>query len=276
MLTPAAAFSTAGFPDSVRIDHLTVSYGRRVALQDVSLSVQRGSYVGVLGPNGAGKSTLLKAIIGIAPCAADAITINDQPLSAARHSVAYVPQSEEIRREFPVTAFDVALMGRYRTRGWLRLPSRRDRELARSALEQVGMLEQAAEPISRLSGGQLQRVFIARALAQEPKVLLLDEPMNGVDLPTRELIQAIVERLRGEGKTILMATHDIAAAAQCCSCLCCINQGLIAYGTTAETLQPEVLERTFGGMLPLGVLRTAFAGPQLTGASAVKAPAPSK
>ncbi|MHB8574208.1 MAG: metal ABC transporter ATP-binding protein [Dehalococcoidia bacterium] len=231
----------------VALDHVTVRYGRRVALRDVSATMWPGSFIGVIGPNGAGKSTLLKAILGIVPLSGGEVRIFGRSIADGRSRVAYVPQREAVHLDFPVTVFDVALMGRYRQRGWLRLPAQADREIAREALAQVTMLDRAHDQIGQLSGGQQQRVFLARALAQQADVLLLDEPLNGVDARTQETLLEIVEQLRGQGKTIVMATHDLNMAADTCDCIACVNHNLIAYGPAGDAMRPDVLERTYGG-----------------------------
>ena len=224
-----------------------MTYGRRVALRDVSAVMRRGSFIGVIGPNGAGKSTLLKAILGIVPLRAGSVRIFGRSVREARDRVAYVPQREAVQWDFPVSVLDVVVMGRYRRRGWFRLPNAHDREIARAALDEVGMLDRGDEQIGQLSGGQQQRVFLARALAQQADILLLDEPLNGVDVRTQELVLAIIDRLRADGKTVLMATHDLNTAADACDCLACVNHNLIAYGPAGDTFQPDVLERTYGG-----------------------------
>jgi manganese/zinc/iron transport system ATP- binding protein len=234
---------------AVEIEHLTVAYGRRVALRDVTASIPSGSFVGVIGPNGAGKSTLLKAILGIVPVRRGSVRILGAPLKERRNNVAYVPQREAVHWDFPVSVLEVVLMGRYRRRGWLRLPGKADREIAVEALSEVNMADRRDEQIGRLSGGQQQRVFLARALAQQADVLLLDEPLNGVDMRTQESVLAIIERLRGQGRTILMATHDLNTAGEACDCLCCVNHNLIAYGPSGETFTEDVLTRTYGGQV---------------------------
>jgi manganese/zinc/iron transport system ATP- binding protein len=232
---------------AIEIENLTVAYGRRVALRNVSATIARGAFVGVIGPNGAGKSTLLKAIVGIAPARRGSIRVLGRPAREAHSHVAYVPQREAVHWDFPVTVLDVVMMGRYRGRGWLRLLQRRDRDAALDALAQVGMSDRRDEQIGRLSGGQQQRVFLARALAQDAEILLLDEPLNGVDMRTQETMLGVVERLQAAGRTVVMATHDLNMAAESCDCLCCVNHNLVAYGPSDETLTEDVLERTYGG-----------------------------
>jgi ABC-type Mn2+/Zn2+ transport system ATPase subunit len=237
--------------EPVVVEHLSVRYGQRIALEDVSLTLHRGSLIGLLGPNGAGKSTLLRAILGLVPPCAGEVRVFRRPPSAVRERAAYIPQSGSLRADFPVSALDVVLMGRYRRRGWLRLPNRADREAAVTALEKVGMEEKCAEQFGALSGGQRQRVLVARALAQQADILLLDEPLNGIDYPAQEVILEIARDLRAEGKTIVMATHDLGSTLQVCDCLCCINRVLVAHGPCPETLRLDVLEQTYGARTSL-------------------------
>ncbi|HTE83480.1 MAG TPA: ABC transporter ATP-binding protein [Dehalococcoidia bacterium] len=232
---------------AVTVDHLTVSYGRRVALEHVSLGMESGSFVAVVGPNGAGKSTLLKAIVGVVGAREGCVSIYQRPVATERRRVAYVPQIEDSRHGFPASALDVVLMGRYRQLGWLRLPRRHDREVALGALAHLGLADRSSQPFSQLSGGQRQRVMFARALSQEPDVLLLDEPLNGIDLPAREVILDVIEGLRVEGKTIAMATHDLECAVRCCDCLCCVDGRLVAYGPTDVVVASGALARVYGG-----------------------------
>jgi manganese/zinc/iron transport system ATP- binding protein len=229
------------------LEHLTVTYGRRVALQDVSATIRRGTFVGVIGPNGAGKSTLLKAMLGIVPAHSGSVRIFGKTIDEGREHVAYVPQREAVHWDFPVSVLDVVTMGRYRRRGWFRLPEKSDREAARRALDEVGMLQRWDEQIGQLSGGQQQRVFLARALAQDAEILLLDEPLNGVDARTQEMVLEIIGRLTAAGRTVVMATHDLKTAADACDCLACVNHNLIAYGPAGDTFTEDILERTYGG-----------------------------
>jgi manganese/zinc/iron transport system ATP- binding protein len=245
--TLTAERTTAGRDDALVIDDLTVAYQRRVVLKGVTAEIHRGQVIGVIGPNGGGKSTLLKSIVGITPVVGGTITLFGRPAAAMRSRMAYVPQREEVDWEFPVTARDVVMMGRYPKAGWLRRPNGRDREMVDTMLERVGMLEQADEQIGQLSGGQQQRVFIARALSQEADVLLLDEPMNGIDATTQEMILQVIEEQRLGGKIVILATHDLVSASCACDCLCCVNERMVSYGPVAETYTAETLSKTYGG-----------------------------
>ncbi len=228
---------------------LNVRYGENVALHDVDLAIGWGKLVGVIGPNGAGKSTLLKAILGVVPHQAQEISIAGRRQAQGRKLLAYVPQREEVRWDFPVTVEDVTLMGSYGRLGLLARPSVQDRKLTAFALEQVGMYDLRRSQISQLSGGQQQRVFLARALVQQGRILVLDEPLNGVDSSTQETILNLLTDFRQSGGTVLMATHDLETAARLCDELCCINRTVIAYGPAAAVFTPETLARTYGGTL---------------------------
>ena len=238
---------TPNHDDCLVIRDLTVAYGHKIVLQGVSADIARGQAIGIIGPNGGGKSTLLKAILGMAPMVSGSITLFGKSSQSMRSHIAYVPQREVIDWDFPVSAYDVVLMGRYPRSGWLRRTSRADREVAAAVLDRVGMFEQRGEQIGQLSGGQQQRVFIARALAQEADVLLLDEPMTGIDAGTQEVIMAVIEEQRLAGKIVLLATHDLVSASCACDCLCCVNERMISYGPLAETYTSENLARTYGG-----------------------------
>jgi len=247
--------------DCLVLRDLSVAYNRRVVLQGVSADIRRGQVVGVIGPNGSGKSTLLKAVVGLAPLLSGTVTLFGRPASAARGRMAYVPQREAVDWEFPVTCLDVVLMGRLPRLGLFRRPGRRDVEAAERALQRVGMLAHRGTQIGRLSGGQQQRVFIARALAQEADVYLLDEPMTGVDASSEGAILEVIDKLREEGRIILLATHDLESASCACDCLFCVNQRMVSYGPTETTYTPEVLEKTYGGV-PVIMLNRADGGPR--------------
>jgi len=209
--------------DCLVIRDLAVAYGRKVVLKGVQADIRRGQVVGIIGPNGGGKSTLLKAILGLAPVTAGSIYLFGKHASQLRSRMAYVPQRELVDWDFPVTAYDVAMMGRYPHIGWLRRPTNHDRSVVEHMMERVEIIDQRAAQIGQLSGGQQQRVFIARALAQEADVLLLDEPMNGIDAGTQDIIMQVIEEQRVAGKIVLLATHDLVSASRACDCLRCVN-----------------------------------------------------
>ena len=227
---PAAAIEVAG---------LSASYGNGAApaLRDVTFTVTAGQAVAVLGPNGGGKTTLVRALLGELALVAGEVRLDGAP--------AYVPQTERSRLDFPVSALDVALMGAYARTPWYRQIAATDRARARDALGRVGLGERAGERFGALSGGQRQRVLVARALVQDARVLLLDEPFAGVDRTSEDAIMGILDELRAEGCVLLIATHDIEQARRWDRVLC-LNGDQIAYGPPATMLSTEVLEATYG------------------------------
>jgi ABC-type Mn2+/Zn2+ transport system ATPase subunit len=230
------------------VDHLTAGYaGGRQAIQDVNFQVYGGERVAVIGPNGAGKSTLFKSIAGLIPFTGGSVSIHDQSCETRHNIVGYVPQNNEIDWNFPVTVSDVVMMGRARQIGWLRLPSRQDREIVVSSLAEVGLEAFAQRQIGELSGGQRRRVFIARTLAQEADVLLLDEPFNGVDTAAEEEIMDTLDTLSEQGVTLLVATHDMEMARGRFDKMLVLKQRVIGYGTPAEVFRPELLKQAYGG-----------------------------
>jgi manganese/zinc/iron transport system ATP- binding protein len=240
-----------GSAPAVRLTDMTVGYDKTPVLEHTNLEVGWGQIVGVIGPNGAGKSTLIKAILGTLGAMEGSVEVGGYPTRSkeARNMVGYVPQREVVNWDFPVTVSDVVMMGRTARLGWLRFPGAVDRRIVDEALDQVGMASFASRQISQLSGGQQQRVFLARALAQGGRLLLLDEPLNGVDANTQETIGALLRRVRDDGGTVLMATHDLELAASWCDRLIMVNHAVIAYGTPAEALRPDVLRLTYGGQV---------------------------
>jgi ABC-type Mn2+/Zn2+ transport system ATPase subunit len=234
---------------------VTVGYDRTPVLSHTDLAVEWGLIAGVIGPNGAGKSTLIKTILGTLQAWEGTVEVGGYPASSreARGTIGYVPQREAVNWDFPVTVADVVMMGRTPRLGWLRFPGPRDRHVVAEALDKVGMSPFAHRQISQLSGGQQQRVFLARALAQGGRLLLLDEPLNGVDAGTQETIGDILRDVRANGGTVLLATHDLELAAAWCDRLVMVNHAIVGYGPPAEALRPEVLRDTYGGqvlMLP--------------------------
>jgi manganese/zinc/iron transport system ATP- binding protein len=244
---PAAWPGGSGPAEGLRIRDLAVAYQGRVVLEHVSADIRRGQVVGVVGPNGGGKSTLLMAILGIVPIVRGDVTLFGQPAALARHRIAYVPQREAVDWDFPVSVREVVLMGRYPHLHWPRRPRRHDAQIVGALLDRLRMTDLQHVQIGQLSGGQQQRVFLARALAQEADVLLLDEPMNGVDNSTQEVILELIEEQRRAGRIVLLATHDLASASCTCDCLCCVNERMVAYGPTPETYTEANLAATYGG-----------------------------
>mgnify|MGYP001134486914 CR=1 FL=1 len=235
---------------AVSVRNINVSYDGKPVLRSVSLEVMPGQSVGIIGPNGAGKSTLLKAMLGLTRMDCGEVRIFGETIDRARHRVAYVPQTELVDWDFPVTAFDVVLMGRCGRHGWLGRPNREDREAARAALEQVGMSRYADRHIRRLSGGQQQRVFLARALCQEADVLLLDEPFAGVDAATEQAIFGLIDNLARSGRTLMVVNHDLSVLNRFDAVLM-LNQRVIAFGPTHEVVTDENLRLTYGGRLSM-------------------------
>jgi manganese/iron transport system ATP-binding protein/manganese/zinc/iron transport system ATP- binding protein len=226
---------------------VTVGYGDRPALTDVSLSVQPGSLLAVIGPNGAGKSTLLKVIAGVLrPWSGSVTVLGGKPGASARR-IAYLPQAEVVDWEFPVTVGEVVMMGRYGRLGFGRSPGPQDRSSVESALSMVDMADASDRQIGALSGGQRRRVFLARALATEPDLYLLDEPVTGVDARTQEDLMDVLEGEARAGKTIIATTHDLICAAQRFHQAAFINGRLVAAGPANLVLDQELLAETYGG-----------------------------
>ena len=229
------------------IDDATVSYNGQTALDAVTMHVPHGAQVAIVGPNGAGKSTLFKALVGLLPLRGGRVLLHGHAPGGQADPIAYVPQREEIDWSFPVTVSDVVMMGRYGRLGWLRRPLAADREVVARCLDELGIAELAGRAIGELSGGQQQRVFLARALAQEPHVLLLDEPFTGVDVNAKEAILGLLARLRERRITILVSTHDMQTAAQRFELVALLNGRLVAYGPPPEVFTPEHISTAFGG-----------------------------
>jgi ABC-type Mn2+/Zn2+ transport system ATPase subunit len=244
-VTAAASASwangAAAAPGGVVVRGLSGGYAPgRDAIRGVEFSAGPGEIVGVLGPNGGGKTTLFRALLGELPVRRGDVELPGRP--------AYVPQTDRARLDFPVSAFDVVLMGAYARTPWFRRVARRDREAARAALDRVGLADSAGETFGALSGGQRQRVLIARALVQEAPVLLLDEPLSGVDGVSAARIESVFGELRAERRTLLVATHDVRQAAEWDRVLC-LHGRQIEYGAPAAVLSPETLRETYGAEL---------------------------
>jgi len=231
---------------ALRLDALGVAYGRRSVLAGVTGEVAPGGSLALIGPNGAGKSTLIKAILGLVDAMTGHIEVLGTTPARARGRVAYVPQADTLDSEFPVTVAQVVLMGRYRRIGWVRRPGRADRAVAEEVLERVGLGGRAADRFGVLSGGQRQRVLLARALAQQPELLLLDEPFNGVDTTTTEVLLDVLAEQRKEGVAVVMATHDLSIAHLACDTGCLLNHHQVAFAPIAEALTPALLGETYG------------------------------
>ena len=232
---------------AVIVDHVTAAYGRRTALDNVSLTVRQGSLLAVIGPNGAGKSTLLKLIAGLIRPTSGSLSVLGGPPGSAARSVAYLPQAEAVDWEFPVTVGEVVMMGRYARLGFGREPGSTDRERVSAALATVGMADAADRQIGALSGGQRRRVFLARAIAADPELYLLDEPVTGVDPRTQEELMDVLEAEARAGKTVIATTHDLICAAQRFQEAAFLNGRLVAQGPAELVLDQKLLSETYGG-----------------------------
>ncbi|MEF3273332.1 MAG: metal ABC transporter ATP-binding protein [Chloroflexus sp.] len=235
---------------ALTIHQLTVRYRQTEALSNISVEIQTGEQVAVVGPNGAGKSTLLKAIAGLQPITSGEIRVFGAE-RAEPNTIAYVPQRLQIDWRFPVSVRDVVLMGRVGRIGLFRWPTRRDRELVQRALERVGLAAFADRQLGQLSGGQQQRVFLARALAQEAQILLMDEPLVGLDIPSQDEIFRALTSLRAEGVTVLTALHDLQQAARYFDRVMLLNRRLIACAPARIAFTAANLVATYGGHLHL-------------------------
>ena len=231
---------------------VTVTYRNGMtALNHASFEIPKGTVTALVGVNGAGKSTLFKAIMGFVPAASGEIRLLGMtvPEALRRNLVAYVPQSEDVDWAFPVLVEDVVMIGRYGKMNFLRIPTAADRAAVEAALRRVGMWDYRKRQIGELSGGQKKRVFLARALAQDGQVILLDEPFTGVDVQTEEQIIALLGELRDEGRVMLVSTHNLGSVPEFCDRVVLVKGTVLAYGPTATTFTRENLERAFGGVL---------------------------
>lgn len=235
----------------LELHDVSVSYHKKPVLYGVDLELPEGSLAGLIGPNGAGKSTLIKAAMGLLPLHSGWVKFFGQPFAKSRQRVGYVPQREEVDWDFPVSVMDVVLMGRYGHLGWLRRPSKVDRQAAEEALDKVGMGPFRDRQISNLSGGQQQRVFLARALAQDSDLYLMDEPFVGVDAATEKAIVTLLQEWRERGKTILVVHHDLTTARDYYDRLILLNMRVVASGPTEEVFTMELLQKTYGGRLTI-------------------------
>jgi manganese/iron transport system ATP-binding protein len=238
--------------EGIRARDVTVTYRNgHTALRDASFEIPTGTITALVGVNGAGKSTLFKAIMGFVPAAKGEISVLGMPVKEAlkQNIVAYVPQSEEVDWSFPVLVEDVVMMGRYGHMGFFRRPKDTDHKAVTQALDRVNMTKYRHRQIGELSGGQRKRVFLARALAQEGKVILLDEPFTGVDVQTEDAIVALLRDMRAEGRVMLVSTHNLGSVPEFCDRTVLVKETVIAYGTTEDTFTHDNLELAFGGVL---------------------------
>jgi manganese/iron transport system ATP-binding protein len=239
-------------PLAISVHDVTVAYPNgHVALRDASFRLEPGTICALVGVNGSGKSTLFKALMGFVKPVRGRVEIGGQPVREAqkRSLIAYVPQAEEVDWTFPVSVWDVVMMGRYGRMNLLRIPRAEDRRVVGESLARVGMHDFRARQIGELSGGQRKRVFLARALAQQGKIMLLDEPFTGVDVQTEEAIITLLRELREEGHLMLVSTHNLGAVPEFCDQVVLIHRTVLACGPTAEVFTEENLARAFGGTL---------------------------
>lgn len=244
--TPSLQMADVSVAYAAGAQNISVANGRFQALQHITFSAQRGERIAVVGPNGAGKSTLFKLIVGtVKPSQGKVHVFGHGP--TGHICIGYVPQRSEIDWSFPVTVEDVVMMGRVGQIGLFRWPRRADWEVVRQSLARVGAAHLAHKQIGELSGGQQQRVFIARALAQEAELLLLDEPLNGLDVPSQQAIFDVLDNLRPDGVTVLVATHDLQLAADRFDKIMLLNRQIVAFDRPTAVLTSENLLQAYGG-----------------------------
>jgi ABC-type Mn2+/Zn2+ transport system ATPase subunit len=249
--TSHGAISRGAVAAAVELQAVTAGYGGHTALDGVTLSVPPGSMLAIVGPNGGGKSTLLKLILGLLdPWSGSVHVLGDRPASMRRR-IGYVPQTGSGDWRFPATVGEVVMMGRYGRLGWLRRPGRADRAAVQTALERVGMADRRDVQVGELSGGQQQRVFFARALVQEPELLLLDEPLAGVDAPTERDIYHLLRHLTDRGVTVLFTTHNLSTVAETFDLVAFVNRRIVAAGRPADVFHEETLRATYGPRMAL-------------------------
>ncbi|WP_289623100.1 metal ABC transporter ATP-binding protein [Neisseria montereyensis] len=237
---------------SIHINDLTVRYNNgHTAIYDFSLGLEGGMTCALVGMNGSGKSTLFKSLMGLLKPHKGDIRLCGLPIIKALQNnfVSYVPQSEEVDWQFPVSVYDVVMQGRYGYMNFLRIPAKTDKQAVQTAMDRVDIAHLAERQIGELSGGQKKRVFIARALAQDSKVILLDEPFTGVDVTTENMIMDLLDQLRAEGRLILVSTHNLGSVPDFCDHVVMINRTVQAAGPTASTFNQQNLEHAFGGVL---------------------------
>lgn len=230
----------------MNIQNLTISYKQKVAIDNVSLQIASSKLTGIIGPNGAGKSTLLKGMMGLIPRENGQIILDGVPLSTWRKKIAYVPQRSEVDLTFPITVLDMVLLGTYPTLGLVKRPGKKEKQIALEALEQVEMTSFRKRQIGELSGGQLQRVFIARALAQHAEIFFLDEPFAGIDMTSEALIMKLLKKWRDSGKTIVVVHHDFHKVAAYFDEIILLNKKLIAHGLVEQTFTEDNIKKAYG------------------------------
>ena len=231
--------------ESINIKDLHVSYGDNEVLRDITLSVETGKLVGILGPNGSGKSTFIKAILGLVPAYKGKVTILGKPLKQVRKNIGYKPQKSTIDWDFPIVVKDTVLLGTYPKLGLFRRPTKKEKNWAMECLKKVGMEKYAHRQIGELFGGQQQRVFLARALAQEAECFFLDEPFVGIDVSSEEVIINILKELRDQGKTVFVVHHDLMKVEDYFDDLIVINKTLVGAGPVDLIFRPGLMQKTY-------------------------------
>ena len=232
--------------ETIRIENLSVAYRGKIALEHVNLELSAGKLTGIVGPNGAGKSTLMKGVLQLIKIQSGRIYYGTEPLNKQREKIAYVEQRQDIDLSFPIDVFGVVLFGTYPHLKIFQRPGKKEKTFAVECLRKVGLSEYAGRQISELSGGQLQRVFIARALAQKAEWILLDEPFAGIDATSEKIIIELLKELRDEGKSIVIVHHDLHKITDYFDEVILLNKGLIASGPVAQTYTSQNMERTYG------------------------------
>ena len=243
------------YTPTIELENVTVSYDRNVALHGANLQVNQGSIAGIVGMNGSGKSTLFKAIMGLEKLQSGRVLIQGKSIHkvSQRNLLAYIPQTEDVDWDFPISVYDVVMMGRYGYMNCLRIPREIDRRIVHQSLDRTQLTGLENRQIGELSGGQKKRTFLARTLAQQGEIILLDEPFAGVDVKTEKAIIELLIELKNSGKTILISTHDLNSIATFCDQVILVNKTILAYGAVADVFTPENISRTFGGSVPQGL-----------------------
>ncbi|MFC6179684.1 metal ABC transporter ATP-binding protein [Lactiplantibacillus daowaiensis] len=233
----------------LQVQNLTVAYGDTPVLQDVAVTFNDGSITGIIGPNGAGKSTMIKGMLGLIKTQSGQVQLNGHDLKQFQKQIAYVEQRKALDLSFPISVFDVVMTGTYGKLGLFRQPGKAARQASLDALEQVNLSEFADRQIGQLSGGQLQRVFVARAIVQAAELIILDEPFVGIDLQSETAIMAILKQWRDQGKTIIVVHHDLNKVSHYFDDLVILNHGIVAAGPVDQVYTPENIARTFSADL---------------------------
>lgn len=230
---------------ALEVTDLAVNLGGRRVLSDVNFAVDTGEFVGLIGPNGAGKTTLLRSILGVITRERGRVAIDGATGRKAQRHIGYVPQRHEFAWDFPISVEDTVMTGLVGSIGWFKQPKQHHYDAVAEAITRVEMAHLAKRPVGELSGGQRQRVLVARALALRPKLLLLDEPFTGLDMPTQELLLDLFQQLAHEDRAVIMSTHDIAGALHACSRLTLLNRTVIAEGAPQQLQDPKIWMETF-------------------------------